>query len=206
MNAAHGVERNFQFGMERVLSMKKMTKLTANPRLVDFLKKNHKAADSLPEWKRGVLEASSRAMSEMPRKQVYSPLAVAHEFCTFAYIPMQKLVKLVYLAHAWHLALTGEPLLGETVSAGGFGPDIPSIRESSVFSPAPLDYMAKAVIRRVWETHKEFSGVQLSSMTHQNDSPWAKAVDLGYSYIPNEFIKEHYKKLANQAARFCTSR
>jgi uncharacterized phage-associated protein len=40
--------------------------------------------------------------------------------------PMQVL-KLVYFAHGWHLAITGQPLIDERVQAWEYGPVIPSV-------------------------------------------------------------------------------
>jgi uncharacterized phage-associated protein len=38
-----------------------------------------------------------------------------------------KLQKLVYLAHGWHLGLTGKPLLDEEIQAWSFGPVVRSV-------------------------------------------------------------------------------
>jgi len=135
--------------------------------------------------------------------------AVANQFLTLAknegksLTPMQ-LIKLVYFAHGWYLAITGTPLLNETVQAWKFGPVIPSLyHEFKRFGNSPIteratktdiigeggtlklrlqapeitgegSVLAKRVIEKVWEKYKHYSAVQLSNLTHLPDSPWAK--------------------------------
>ena len=113
-----------------------------------------------------------------------------------------KMIKLVYLAHGWHLALLDEPLINEQIEAWPYGPVISSLYhelkgygnkpiESPLlrgthspkgfsFSPHSLGdgqslerrLAAENLIDAVWNTYKNFSAVQLSAMTHQTDSPW----------------------------------
>src|SRR5207248_7727795 len=62
----------------------------------------------------------------------YPSAAVANEFLHLArrenksLTPMQ-ILKLVYLAHGWYLALTGRPLINEPIQAWKFGPVIASL-------------------------------------------------------------------------------
>jgi uncharacterized phage-associated protein len=138
----------------------------------------------------------------------YPAAAVANEFLKLAresntpLTPM-KLQKLVYFAHGWYLALTGDPLINEPVEAWKFGPVIPSLYhaykrygDSTIFpavndedcwpfsrrdmpriddGPSPAEnYRAKQVIKRVWDEYGHFSAVQLSNLTHAPDSPWSE--------------------------------
>ena len=63
----------------------------------------------------------------------YSSKAVANSFLDIAEagnvndISPMKLQKLVYYAHAWHLAFLGQPLIREEVQAWKFGPVIPDV-------------------------------------------------------------------------------
>ena len=56
---------------------------------------------------------------------------------------------LVYLAHGWHLALLGRPLIDEPVVAGKYGPDIHSLEQefSTFFGSGPVREHAQELRR-----------------------------------------------------------
>jgi uncharacterized phage-associated protein len=152
----------------------------------------------------------------------YSPATIANYFLDKASVeqraltPMQ-LLKLVYIAHGWNLGYFSEPLINETVQAWKYGPVIkslydkvkrygsgavseplrtgsmPWVRESSV------DERTASLLNAVWRNYAQYSGIQLSRMTHQNETPWSQAwLDQGgcnqrYAEISNELIEKHYK-------------
>lgn len=63
---------------------------------------------------------------------MFSPQAVANYLLDKArddgeLLTHMKLQKLVYIAHGWHLAVTGKPLLSDPVEAWQFGPVIRSL-------------------------------------------------------------------------------
>jgi len=139
----------------------------------------------------------------------FSAKAVANEFINLAkqerrtLSPMQVL-KLVYLAHGWYLAITGKPLLDEHIEAWRFGPVVPSIyHEFKKYGNGPIQApatttsvvnnagrltlslvpielcgedsgLAKKIIREVWEKYKHLSAIQLSNFTHLPESPWSQ--------------------------------
>jgi hypothetical protein len=49
---------------------KKNVRLTANDNVVQFLSNSGNLSSQLPEWKRGVLEISSKASNSMPRQPI----------------------------------------------------------------------------------------------------------------------------------------
>jgi uncharacterized phage-associated protein len=62
----------------------------------------------------------------------YPAATIANEFIRLAVksnrpLSPMKVQKLVYFAHGWYLALTGNPLINEPVEAWKFGPVIPSL-------------------------------------------------------------------------------
>jgi uncharacterized phage-associated protein len=133
-----------------------------------------------------------------------------------------KLVKLVYIAHGWHLALNnGEPLLPEAVEAWKYGPVVPKIyhtfkkyggsRITSLESqdnefPNITDPGLVTFLDKVWEIYKNYSGFQLSTLTHQPDTPWdiiwnrENGKSEKIAPIRNLLIEEHYKALAQKRA------
>lgn len=130
-----------------------------------------------------------------------------------------KLVKLAYLSHGWHLALSkgdGEPLLGEFIYAWKYGPVVRSIynifksygksRISSVQMdnegkiPSIIDNDVKTLLDKVWDIYKNYSGPQLSTLTHESGSPWDTIwnMDGGKhrldAVIPNQLIRDYYRQ------------
>src|SRR5688500_7025998 len=96
--------------------------------------------------------------------------------------PMQ-LLKLVYISHGWMLGLHGRPLLNEPVEAWRYGPVVPSVYRAykrygggpiaEVPSQEPQGFSddEREVMRQVWQKYGQFSGIKLSTMTHQPTSP-----------------------------------
>lgn len=138
--------------------------------------------------------------------------------------PMQ-LLKLVYIAHGWNLAISDAPLIKEDVQAWKFGPVIPSLyHEFKKFGAGNITGFAeefdfdtlefkKAVenfseeetqlMDRVFQVYSRYDGLHLSNLTHATDTPWEKtwqenAVALK---IPNQLIKEHFVELAQENER-----
>lgn len=157
-----------------------------------------------------------------------SPLAVANYFIKKSFdegMPLtpMKLVKLVYIAHGWYLGLSGNPLLNEPVQAWQYGPVVKSVydnfkiygskaitslgheyrHENGVdeyyYVPIVNNEAVKQFLDKVWEVYKKYSGIQLSTLTHQTDTPWYKAWhDMNgrrtkNTVIANDIIRDHYK-------------
>lgn len=159
-----------------------------------------------------------------------SAAAVANEFLDLQEgapgtnpIDPLKLQKLVYYAHAWHLAITGQPLIEEKIEAWSWGPVVREIYfdflefganpirgkrathlrfdgdDNFIFNePKVEDGDKKRLIRKVWELHKDFSGIQLSNSTHGSKEPWRKIKDQygkldSKPDIPNDLIKVAFK-------------
>ena len=151
---------------------------------------------------------------------MHSARAIANSFLEIAkkndkQLTNMQLQKLVYFAHGWHLALTGEPLLTDTVMAWTFGPVIPPLYNSLrsygngiitepirrkddltgeifVVKEPHTDYVEK-VLQRVWEVYGHMTGSQLSYLTHQEGTPWDIIwKENKFSVIPNHLIKQHF--------------
>lgn len=144
-----------------------------------------------------------------------APIAIANYFirkAAAANIPLSpmKLIKLVYIAHGWFLALAGRPLLREAIEAWKYGPVIPSLYHSfKAYGNNPLPVIAatdaaiddnehediRRLLDRVWESYSKFTPLQLSTITHQSDTPWSQVYDQRqrHTVIPDELIRQHYQ-------------
>ena len=134
-----------------------------------------------------------------------------------------KVVKLVYISHGWYLALKKEPLLSEAVEAWKYGPVVRNVYDSfKKFGNSritefafDLDIMTypkisnentNAFLNKIWDVYGHFTGIQLSALTHQENTPWdivwnkENGKDKIGATIPNELIEKHYiKKIATNA-------
>lgn len=153
----------------------------------------------------------------------YGAIKVANEFLRLAnaetpprgLTPLQ-LLKLVYIAHGWSMVHLQQPLLSEQAQAWQYGPVVPSLYHAiKQFGANPVGYPiegdtdpqelspeALGLIAAVYKAYGHLSGVQLSNMTHQADTPWSQAwTQTGRNaLISNTAIKEHYQRLAQRAA------
>lgn len=157
---------------------------------------------------------------------MYDTLAIANffikaSFATGDELTPMKLIKLCYIAHGWHLGLYEKPLLDEPVYAWKFGPVVTNVYynfksygNARITAYAhtqkgiimPDDVQAEALLQKVWDVYKKFNGVQLSTMTHQKDTPW----DIVWNQqngkenkdviIPDDIIEAYYKTLMKKAA------
>jgi uncharacterized phage-associated protein len=126
-----------------------------------------------------------------------SPLAVANYFITKSTItgkPVTLLqrIKLVYLSHAWHLGLTdGTPLLNEPIVAWQYGPVVESVyKDFKAYKSNPINQEATyflngknlpytlqdasltTLLDKIWDIYQDWSGIDLSALTHQANTPW----------------------------------
>lgn len=147
-------------------------------------------------------------------------------------VSSMKLNKLLFFAHGWHLAIAGEPLLDEDIEAWKYGPTVSSIyhefkefgnlpittfaRNSKRGGQADADFplvpegpeheLVRQVVRKVWETYHSYTGMQLSSITHQDGTPWSTVVKRHSGSLPyhaginNDLIKEYFVHLATKSA------
>ena len=128
--------------------------------------------------------------------------------------PMQ-LLKLVYIAHGWMLGLYGIPLIRDRVQAWKYGPVIPDLYHATksfgdrhIVGQLPQDNYDNLVpveehlIDQIYNIYGNHSGIALSNLTHQPNSPWERVYVAGLNNIPisNDIIEEHYRALAARSA------
>ncbi|MCY4024748.1 MAG: DUF4065 domain-containing protein [Acidobacteria bacterium] len=119
-----------------------------------------------------------------------------------------QVLKLVYISHGWMLGLLDQPLIFETVEAWRYGPVVRSvyrkyrryrgdpIAERGALHDGHLHEQQRDLIDQVFHGYGEYSGIELSRLTHQPNTPWAIAWQSGMSVIPNELIRDHYRRRA----------
>ena len=147
----------------------------------------------------------------------HDPRAIANEFLTRngGHIEQKKLQKLVYLAHGWTLAICREPLTAGNVEAWDGGPVYRVIwnhlrdrgcdpKDGMFHKPIGGSYKAnlstteRDIIDHVWNRYGSYTGLELSRMTHQPDTPWSNAYfgkGRNTSISASE-IKDHFVDLA----------
>ena len=153
----------------------------------------------------------------------YSAIQVANTFLDLAKseketLSVMKLLKLVYLAHGWNLAITDSPLINEPVEAWQYGPVVSSIYHefkcygnepitdkaiswSSFNESVPKESFEYSVVEKVWNVYKQFTGIQLSNKTHEPNTPWSETWSRETprgTDISNDVIKRHFKGLATE--------
>ncbi len=129
--------------------------------------------------------------------------------------PLQ-LMKLVYIAHGFNLAIRGSDLFGERIEAWQYGPVIPDLYQATKSfgrDPIPLHRISDGPIAVDKSTHEfledvfskygHLSGFALSSLTHQTGTPWAGVYEDGFLNveIPDQLIKEHYERIVRGGHR-----
>ncbi len=117
-----------------------------------------------------------------------------------------QLLKLVYIAHGWHLALLEKPLVPDYALAWDHGPVFPSIyfafrpqgiditQEFELAVQEPIAPSSMSIIEQTYAQYGEMSAQSLSALTHIAGGPWDQARKAGgkWSKISNESIRDHY--------------
>jgi uncharacterized phage-associated protein len=129
--------------------------------------------------------------------------------------PLQ-IIKLVYIAHGWMLALYGRPLIVDGIEAWKYGPVIPDLYHAMksygsgyvtddlpgwLLGDAEMSPVERDIIGQVYRRYGGLNGVQLSALTHQPGTPWSVTWDAGggqNGVIANDLIAEHYRLLSNE--------
>lgn len=128
-----------------------------------------------------------------------------------------QLQKLVYIAHGWCLAATGQPLTGDRPEAWEHGPvyrrladallgqglDLIDVAKGPVARPSSssvLEPIEVAMISRTYKDYGGFAASQLSSLTRRGNAPWEKVYDGGagkFRDISHALVRGHFVELAS---------
>lgn len=128
-------------------------------------------------------------------------------------VSTMKLLKLTYIVHGWYLAFFDKPLFKNEVQAWQYGPVIPELyhvikrfgtsnvqlETISIYAENNLNDEDEKFIGVIWNAYKKFNGLQLSTKTHEEGTPWDK-VYKGKFHTPidNITIKNYYQKLREE--------
>lgn len=145
---------------------------------------------------------------------MYSAESAANAFLELARrseksLTNMQLQKLVYIAHGYSLARLHEPLFHNNIHAFEWGPVIPNLYKtlrrygagevtdfiSTNEPPIPEDSQQMEIIREVWHDYGDFSGLELSDLTHRKGTPWSETWRTNqFGVIADELIAEHYRQ------------
>ncbi|WMC06283.1 Panacea domain-containing protein [Elizabethkingia anophelis] len=151
---------------------------------------------------------------------MYNCFDIAKQFLKLAYeegdgLQPMKLLKLTYIAHGWYLGFYDKPLIENAIEAWKYGPVIPELyhvikrfgyRNVDLETlelwagDKKVDNKDQNFIKTIWNTYKGFSGLDLSSLTHMENTPWAETYDpkAYHKLINNTIIEKHYKNLIDE--------
>jgi len=152
----------------------------------------------------------------------YTPQHVANFFLARAAqegreLDQLKLMKLIYIAYGWVLALTGRKLFREEIQAWQHGPVIRSIydefkhfgRKAITAKASEFDYETfdmsepeipqsdtdtRLILDKVWAAYKRFTGWQLRQKTHEAGTPWSVVYspEVRDQVIGDDLIRPHF--------------
>lgn len=132
------------------------------------------------------------------------------------------LVKRVYIAHGFSLAISGRPLVDprfDRIEAWKYGPVIPSvyhsfkhnkynpIKEPAVISrwngveekfevPTLQNEDDKTLVELIWNRYFQISDRDIVALTHEPGTPWSMVYVEGENrLIPDERTKDYYRKV-----------
>ncbi len=147
----------------------------------------------------------------------HDPRAVANEFIKLngGNMNQMKLQKLVYISHGWNLAINREHLVSGRIEAWDGGPVMRVIwnhlrdfglnaigglmgRSKDEPFEADLTDGERAIISHVWKKYGEYTGLELSEMTHEPGTPWSNAYfgrGRNSALVPSD-IQQHFVELA----------
>ena len=126
--------------------------------------------------------------------------------------PLQ-LIKLTYLCHGWMLGLYRSPLSAQPVEAWRYGPVIPDVYHGlkrygnepvnvlQDFPGSNFDELEDDLIEQVFDVYLDFTGIQLSQITHARGTPWHQTWHRTgrNSIIPDPLIEKHFAGIADSS-------
>lgn len=131
------------------------------------------------------------------------------------HLTIMQLLKLVYIAHGWHLEMRKSPLILNKIEAWKYGPVIPDVytafRNQGVTIAQPIGLAQREIadadrhlLEEIYRIYGSLPATSLSDLTHEPGGPWDQATRMRgwFAPIPNDLIQAHYehKRTAAQNA------
>lgn len=133
-------------------------------------------------------------------------------------VTLMQIIKLVYLADGWALALLGKPLSKHSPQAWQYGPVFPTVYKafkrfgSGAITDAASDPATGvevseefasdeiSLIEQVVDSYGKYHAFKLSEMMHQPRTPWTVTFEKSgpYAEIPIQLIAEHFNQLRTE--------
>lgn len=150
---------------------------------------------------------------------MYNCFDVAKTFLNFAKtenkgVDTMKLLKLTYIAHGYYLGFFSNPLFDSQVEAWKYGPVIPELYHVikrfgtgnvdmdllDLYSENKVSKNDEKFLKAVWNFYKNHTGLELSSKTHEEGTPWYETYQsfVFNKIIENDLIEKYYKNLINE--------
>jgi len=130
--------------------------------------------------------------------------------------PLQ-VIKLTYLCQAWMLAMFSRPIFRQAVEAWEYGPVVADVYHSlkgngrfPVVYPIPgfsekFDEDEKHILNEVYRVYGNWTGGQLSRLTHQPGSPWYQTKQEDplsrHLEIDNDRIRQYYAAILSESEK-----
>jgi len=150
---------------------------------------------------------------------MYNCFDIAYKFLDLAKkenitIDTMKLLKMTYIANGYYLAFFETPLFENNIEAWKYGPVIPElyhvikrhghgnvkIETVELYSENKIQDTDLKFLKVIWDKFKKYGGLELSALTHIEESPWSKT----YSetdqskIIETKVIEDYYKNLVSK--------
>lgn len=134
-----------------------------------------------------------------------------------------KLLKLVYIAYGWVLALKDRKLFEDEIQAWQHGPVVPALyhefkhfrrdpilERAACFDLDSFDFTIPSIpesdkditliLQRVWDAYKEYTAWTLRNKTHANGSPWHQVYNESDReiVITDDIIKPYFRNLISE--------
>jgi uncharacterized phage-associated protein len=167
-------------------------------------------------------------MGESRKLMAYDARGIANFLLDYAdskgqSVTIMSLLKILYFAHAWHLAKTGEPLVGQPFEAWRHGPvcrvvydqfkgsgeaplreratalNVARVRFETV-AYSTLDEDTSGLLRHVFDYYSQYHPFKLSDLTHEKGSPWDQVWSLASRravpgmVISDDLIREWFQQ------------